>query len=679
MASRVASVIISIDEIFDIPPDFVDQSDSVFLAAHIGGRFMGRSRRIPKGARQLDLLPNRFCRDVAATGDPIAIKVGIYRERTYGEPEEVVAYEKTIPAPYVLDELILGDAPAVRATVTTKCVNANERPTLVSQSARSDESYATLRAQFTAVVEFESIKGLYAPKSVGAPGIERTEVREGYLSEDDLGRVFIDRDMEGNWVADGQELELSVTLDLSTALLPDGARVSWSLVDVDDLSDDRLDCHLEAGVYWDPSDRGDDGALLGARGGDNEGGVEGNPWGEAGDAEIIRSDTASAETKIVDNRSAVRLRCPQVAGDNFVVRAQFVSDTPFKSFAAETGIMTMWHRIDVQYIPMNSATRLPLERVAPYFEPGFVQIDFQTDDFTYDDDFLTEDPSLLESAALDFFGDVYSKAGEKGWFVVVAALDAYPQANASADMEKLYDGHATPMLEEEGDNRLVLRVPAECSGAGLVVFKTEENRTGFFVKGAGEEDIDGIAHTWLELVPDNLYPYFKAGDGSLGSAYSDPIPTMVAIPGAALRGGRFGRPARVEIFALNRRWVRAISPTVTRGGTSCFGGRMVIFTRHPRLYDAQKNAPHSEFQDRALALLIQGICQNFGLPHKCGRENWRAKERSTCIMNYRYHWVAETFDDPAAEENATDFHFCARHLKEMRRTRLSRHKGLAWS
>jgi len=38
--------------------------------------------------------------------------------------------------------------------------------------------------------------------------------------------------------------------------------------------------------------------------------------------------------------------------------------------------MTVWKRIDVEYVRMTNALSLPVKKVAPYFEPAFVQMDF---------------------------------------------------------------------------------------------------------------------------------------------------------------------------------------------------------------------------------------------------------------------------------------------------------------
>ena len=87
--------------------------------------------------------------------------------------------------------------------------------------------------------------------------------------------------------------------------------------------------------------------------------------------------TKTCRTLVKDGVSKVRFHATNVGGDNFKIKAvvwQLLR--MIDKGADETGLMTMWKRIDVEYRKMPSALDIPVEKVPPFFAPAFVQMDF---------------------------------------------------------------------------------------------------------------------------------------------------------------------------------------------------------------------------------------------------------------------------------------------------------------
>ena len=241
-------------------------------------------------------------------------------------------------------------------------------------------------------VRLTAIEGLYKPGYVveGDVAPKASGYLEGYLSDDDQGRIFVNHTPRTkaaqSWddvvTKDTQFIELSAQVDVVQGKMSPKARVEWEWFDPNDAEhpetqkhgarvpdevdvDDKPSSRLNRGTcdYPDPSST--DMARF----------VQSGDFGFADGATIKLCDT-----EIKDGKSCVRLHVSNVAGDNFVVRARIKkSPRVAPSSEARTGVMTVWKRIDVEYVCMEGALSLPIAKVPPFFEPARVQMDFSTE------------------------------------------------------------------------------------------------------------------------------------------------------------------------------------------------------------------------------------------------------------------------------------------------------------
>ena len=247
-----------------------------------------------------------------------------------------------------------------------------------------------------------AIEGLYKPGFVadGDVAPKGSGYQVGYLSDDDLGRIFVNHkprtDPTQAWddvtVKDTQYIELCAKVATVQGQIPPDARVEWEWFDPNDAAHpetqqhaaqlpDKVDVEdkprsmLNRGTCDYPSPASKDMARF-AQGGD---------FGFADGATKNLSDT-----QVKNGESRVRLHVSNVAGDGFVVQARMKNSpriTP--SGQKQTGVMTVWKRIDVEYVRMADAFPLPIDKVPPFFEPARVQMDFGTERVVAGKPFLT--------------------------------------------------------------------------------------------------------------------------------------------------------------------------------------------------------------------------------------------------------------------------------------------------
>ena len=151
--------------------------------------------------------------------------------------------------------------------------------------------------------------------------------------------------------------------------IPGGAKIDWTIVDVDDPTNDDSHFHRDWGPYVDANDYDAHGKPIGAHPRDNvqafkAGNSEedllfgraasGSPtarWAQVpgGPAPSASSGTR-ASTKLTSSGpktavSSVRIHCPNVLGTDFVLIAELIG-TPatIPVHNARTGTMTMWCR-----------------------------------------------------------------------------------------------------------------------------------------------------------------------------------------------------------------------------------------------------------------------------------------------------------------------------------------------
>ena len=358
-------------------------------------------------------------------------------------------------------------------------------------------------------------------------------------------------------------------------------KIQWTVVDVDDPTNDASDFHREWGFYVDVNDYDAAGNPIGAHQNDNPGayspgnadesklfgaGVSGTArWAQAtGGPAPAPSSSSSAQSPItlVDPKTAtssVRIHCPNVLGTNMVVKIE-LTGTPagIPVFNAATGVMTMWSRIDVEVTRMAGAFTLggALPQIPPFFRPICVQLDFQNEKIVsgvaLDKENMAASGDLEDTATAAWVNDgaVFSHGGKGGWFFLGGARVASPLP-AGASPQPMYDS-TSYTLGTTGKEAWV-EVPS------LLWLATPALARFSWLDGAGKEQVAMFFVERRELSLSTSVKIFLSGndvtplftgydaDGSIDHAYKSIrlyFPQHELLPGAAsLSAGGFGVPS----------------------------------------------------------------------------------------------------------------------------------------
>lgn len=534
-------------------------------------------------------------------------------------------------------------------------------------------------------VRIVEIKGLYlpgSPDSSAPPGSTRAAgYSPGYTSLDNQGRVYINRDLDGQWARNTQLIEITAEVTSPDGELPEGARIRWSARDPDDPFNERPEVHPDWAPTLDENDYDAAGAYAGPVEEDNEGTPDRSPsWEEVEGYPLSDATETSASTAIVEMRSTIRRHMTDIAGDNLIVRAEVEAEGIAEAAADETGMMTLWRRIDVEYIRMESAPPLPLEEVPRHFEPVFTQLDFSEERVIQDRQHIALDASTLGEQAPRFVSEIFSHAGEPGWFCLIAALEPHPLPEVQG--APLFTGVVTILDGGQGERRReYVEIPGHHPEASHVTFRWNGEQIGFSVAIAAILSDPPRTQLWLE--PHDIQGQFTAGDGAVAHAYRD---RLFFFPRARRRGAAweppgYGIPARVEavVRGPGAAYTAGMSPTIDVGAARYFAGRTILFTHHRAWWDAERGQPRPGYEQSTLHTIVHELAHAFGMPHKCGYFDYRTPRRRTCAMNYRSHWMIDA-DQQLIPGTAglVGNDLCGRHVKEIRRVRLEKNRGLRW-
>lgn len=655
-----------------------------YAIARVSGRFIGRSRLIPSGATDFELTsePSPWRHEYATVGEAVTVDVEIWDDRGDLAPMRLTHLAASIAEPWPSGPLIFGGAPKIECQVTTSAVPKLAPKIPVPRSAKGAKAGAVLAVPNSAVVELLDITGLYKPVATGKAGLKRAEAVPFYCSEDDLGRIYLNTGLDGKWAKNTQLIQLSARVKVMRGVLPKGTKLKWKLVDPDDPFNDQTDVHQQWGPYIDAGDYSG-AAQAGAKGGDNEGKPDHSPaWEQVSAFTLSGPSATEATTEIVGGQSQVKLHCPNVAGDNLIVRAELVPPAKAKlqSFAAQSGIMTMWHRVDVEPVRMSSGFALPVTEVPPMFEQACVQLDFAPERAVPDQQFLAADDDHIETESAKYVEKVFSHKGDPGWFCLVSAMEPYPLPKKKG--AKLYEGMATlgdGMLG--GTHAGFVDVPASLSDVDYVEFEWGSESVGFSKWKVEKVSAGKVTRIWL--LPHDVQDRFTAGDGSIDHAYATSLDFW---PTGKLDGGTWSPPGygipkscKVIVSSPGAFYVAGISPTVAKGGVEYFAGRTVMFTHHGHYRDPKSGGPRKNFDHEALTVIAHELVHAFGMPHKCGYYDHRTPREKTCYMNYGPNWMIDSKREliPGSSEKVGP-NLCGRHLKEVRRVHLEDNGGLGW-
>jgi hypothetical protein len=557
----------------------------------------------------------------------------------------------------------------------------------------------------TIALSITEVAGLYKPghddpADVSAGTTKRSGYLLGYKSDDDQGRIFVNHeprvDPSVPWQdvrkKDKQYIELAVSVTATGGIgrVPAGARVQWAWEDPDDPSNAAM--HAFASGEVDPNDSGLDptGDNLGKRDHPSRDAGTGAKFEALGSFGLEEIDANTASTAIVNGVSKVRLHCTNVGGDNFRVRVGVrAHQLVLPGSEDATGLMTMWKRVDVEYRVMDEAFDLPVDGMAPFFEPCFVQMDVAPRQTVPKVEHLAARDDDVSPAAAQYVKapptGVFANEGKPGWFLLVAAHRAARDI-ATSVRTSLYTG-AGKVAEKSyggGDRGEVIVVDSAIAGdvGGLDI--KENGKKQFFPVWRKDENTPSAGKTTLHLYSLDYQSDFVPGTGLIGGAgqggaydrTDNYYPRhKLSEPGHGWTAGGLGFPedVEIEVFSKGGFETAGISPSNTHAGQEYFAGRTIIFTKHPTY-----TRSGSFDTAKALSTIVHEIGHAFGFPHKCGYTTWEDPPTRSCAMNYTITWLYTpgTRTVQRFTPGTQGQHMCARHLHGIRRVHLEDNPAL---
>ena len=388
----------------------------------------------------------------------------------------------------------------------------NNNPPPNQNSAEGKE--ATLHLPQATITE---IKGLY--KADGS-------YAQGYSSDDNQGRIYSNRTYDPNqpsntiWTKDRQYIDIAVQVEAGAFPLPPEVTIVWEFEDVDDPSNEDPQTHPTAGEWLDPNDY--DGVDNDGDGTpDNSDGID-NTGGPPAAWEQLENYTLSNgnETAIVDGVSKVRFNVTDHGGDNFTVKVKLKLGAGQEACEdANTGIMTVWKLIDVEFVQMQNAAGLDFAALNASLAVAFVEfrdVHREVDNVIVDGKLQMGVNGQSASAKCDEYVTVaqgeFNHEGDPGWFFSAAA-NWYVDTSGEGGPPTLYLGPAT--ILDDG-TFLTLELP---EGATLSDDDHLESGTKLATLPAqGEHRVMKTAFVFPEpdLYKDGIILYFVGG--SLKSA-----------------------------------------------------------------------------------------------------------------------------------------------------------------
>lgn len=671
MPYYVYSIRVSLESVKVRDPDDGD----VYFVAKIGGTSFGRSKIFQMSAGQTaDLKPLNWYWEKAILGIPgaIPIELSAWDKDTFSADDPLGVVVTTASSPWTSRELKVGSADGnleltYDISVTVVAVTGSA-VAVVSRQHDGSPFVSTLAKPNVAVATLTKILGLYKPgvdnRPVKASGTTRdADYVDGYLSDDDAGRIFTNRLTDGTWQTGWHAIEITAVVEPAGVKLPANAKMVWSFEDPDDPTNEPPNVHPDAGKILDPNDYS--GAVkTAAAPGDNDpsGKKKSSPKFE----EVDPKYALSGNETLIDaatRTTRVRFRVSDIAGDNYRIKAVVKADPSLSMVVpAQTGIMTVWHRVDIEYIRMQSAAELPVEKIKDHYAIACVQVDVSLKRIVTGASDLPEMGSTdaVAYAACDGYATKasgeFSMEGQKGWFFIAAANAMLPAKSTSV----LYEGKA----EAQGDRvRLpaavklgstkpaVVRIfnPAKIVGMPTPKPNDYSLHTKFQVAARVGRDLLLITHDFHEV--DNPDVSFLDADlTAYGMAPGTSIDVQVMSEGdeALITGGI--SPGGVDI-----------------GGKHYFGGRLLVFTRN---------------KSDNIGTLCHELCHAFDNAHKCGNWDWTNQpNRTSCCMCYWFQFVLDdsTPRKPIAwTQNRASADLCAHHVRRMRDYHLEDNPGLGW-
>jgi hypothetical protein len=489
---------------------------------------------------------------------------------------------------------------------------------------------------------------------------------DGYRSEDDKGRIFTNRNLDGTWLKDRQCIEITVLVAVSPAgcSLPSNAKIEWTFEDPDDPTIAAPRVHPDSARLIEPNAYDQDEAKkANAHYNDPRRKATATAHFEESDRKLVTPVAATGS-------STVRFHVSDVGGDNYRVYAKPILPGASSITAAQTGVMTVWDRIEIEYVKMASASELPVDQIAPLYEIACVQMDVSerrvVEGAFFDLPHMGNGQDSADEACDNYVkkdGGVFRHEFQGGWFCLVAANRLVP----ALESKPLFEGPATVL-----GNKIQFPVGTELERAKTVrVFNPkriggmwdpyrdpyQDNRDlhiKFDVKPEFEDpdDVLTLAPHDFYKVDDSKNAFLYADISLYGFGEGDEIPVQVLSEGdASLNVGRSPGAKDTEAKILT-------------------AGKLIVFTSNVR--------DHNEM----LIVICHEFGHAFGNAHKCGNWDWEAKAgRTSCCMNYWYHFLLDEASPRRPilwTQNRQSPKMCGQHIVSIRDSHLEDNPQLGW-
>ncbi len=728
-----AIVTVKLLRIAPLPRGFLIGANRPYVLGKVGnsqaGFFhFGRSRTIALNARSVDLTGEPMLwehRVPVGRSDTVEVEAEIWDDRGDAAPVLLKTLQERVRPPW-LWRAATSVGPLLFLDVNTQLAH-NYTVALISRARGSTAASATLRVRRELFVELKEILGLYEPgypPPVGPGPHKLAGYHAGYLSHDHKGRIYVNRDLTGNWVKNTQLIQVTVEVTPKGMPLPADAKVRWTVLDPDDRFNDATECHREWGSYIDPNDYDASGQPTGALDDDNARAYsetaaatraqlfDKDPrWEQEGSHTLTVGSDEEALTDIdpATKQSKVKIHCPNIGGTNLILRADVQTATRCTVFPAQTGTMTMWKRVDVQLLKMQGAHSLQnaVRDVPQHLEPACVQLDFHTENAlaaAHTRQHMSTSIGTLTSRSLAWLhrGGVFTHRVDKGWFCLAAAQYSLPVPATGGPTGPLFDtavaGPGTWSITRTGSaERVVVDAVFTISTLTSLRFRWTENvggvmttlNAGYIVSRALPNQ-PSPGKTTLVIWANDITPRFTGhdSDGSVSHATRtryDFFPRgRYERSTSTWSGTGYNVPGTADLVVNRpgRTGISGISPSVSTGGTRYFAGRTIVFTHHPRYSSivGGNHVPRGGFDQRVKSTVVHELVHAFGMPHKCGYWDYLTPRQKSCSMNYSMVWLIDPSTNTlvkGTEGNVGD-RLCGRHLVEVRRVHLEDNQGLNW-
>ncbi len=514
------------------------------------------------------------------------------------------------------------------------------------------------------------IRGLYKPgvddRALKPPGTTKNSgYVPGYISNDDKGRIFTNRQLDGTWSKDHQYIDITVQVEVvpSSCSLPANTKVKWTVEDPDDPTNEGPRVHPDTSRLLDPNDYS--GATkTGANPNDN------NPRGKATATprfeQVDPKFALSGDETLVDpvtSTSKVRFHVSDIAGDNYRIIVEGVHPSATSSTPDQTGVMTVWDRIEIEYVKMASAQELPVDQIAQHYDITCVQVDVSEKRVvsgSSDKAAMGINDGLAYAGCESFCTKAsgeFTHEGEGGWFFMASANRFVPALTANI----LFEGDA---VAQGGHVRLPSGTTLSTSPKVVRLFDRSKI-TGLAPPKPNNYDIHikfrvtSRTGRNLFIAPHDYYPVDDPNNSFLDANLSD----YGFAPGATI-------PVQVLSAGDEALVTAGISPGgASVGGKHYFGGKLIVFTQV--LTGAG-----------VIITLCHELCHAFDNAHKCGNWDWEQKaNRTSCCMNYWFQFVLDnsTPRRPVQwTQNRQSANLCGPHIVSIRDYHLEDNPGLGW-